>query len=543
VSPRPPFDPARARGAAAAPTPAASASASTSADGADRPWTVSETAERIGRVLLDHLPGRIRVTGEVSNLSDRNHWFFSLKDDDAVLRCVAWASRARRFGFVPDRGDQVVATGTIQFYGPQGQCQLYVEQLEPAGAGPLEARFRALCAELRELGWFDPERKRPLPVFPRRIAVVTSTGGAAVQDVLDTMRRRCPAVEILLVNVRVQGANAAPEIVAALGTLARRHRELGLDAVLLTRGGGSLEDLWAFNERAVAEAVRDFPLPVVAAIGHETDVTVAELVADLRAATPTQAAVALGPDRRELLQQIEQTWRRLDQQIRVTLRGQGQSLDTFTARLGTPESRLAAAAARLASTRRALYGAHAQALHHHRHRWHEASARLERVRPVRQLLERERDVALLADRLARAATTRRLEARRRLSDLEADLGAVTNDAIDRRRERTTTLADRLRGLDPRLVLRRGYSITRTEGGRVLRDATAVAPGDRLVTRLASGEIASRAEPGRGDESPPPAAPSEPPPPENRPPSRPRPRRRRRRGGSDPGQMDLFRSSS
>ena len=278
---------------------------------ADAPWPVSKLAGAIQAVLADKLPRKLRVVGEISNLSARNHWFFSLKDGDASIRAVMFASAARRVSFDARDGLSVVATGRIDYYAAQGSVQLYVDALQAVGEGELEAAFRRLAAELREEGLFAPERKKPLPAYPRAIAVVTSRSAAALQDVRDTARRRWPGCRLVLVDVRVQGPSAAPQIAAALGRLSEGGAALGIDAVLLTRGGGSIEDLWAFNEPEVVRAVAACSLPTVAAIGHETDTTLAELAADARCATPTQAAMTLVPDEAQLREQTAQLHRRL----------------------------------------------------------------------------------------------------------------------------------------------------------------------------------------------------------------------------------------
>ena len=282
----------------------------------DRPMTVGELAGRIKRALADGLPGKVRVVGEVSNLSDRSHWFFSLKEDGAALRCVCFATNARRVGFAMRDGMQVVCTGRVDFYDAQGNVQVYVERIEPVGQGALELRLRQMIEELRGLGYFDPEHKLAIPTMPTRIAVVTSRSAAALQDVVNTVHQRWAGCRLYLYDVRVQGETAGGEIAEALRNLSEHGGKLGIDAIILTRGGGSIEDLWAFNERVVADAVYDCRLPIVAAIGHETDTTVAELVADLRCATPTQAAMTLAPDRASLEHQMHQ----LGQRLTLTLR-------------------------------------------------------------------------------------------------------------------------------------------------------------------------------------------------------------------------------
>jgi exodeoxyribonuclease VII large subunit len=218
---------------------------------------------------------------------------------------VLFANVVRKHRIVLRDGLEVVVTGSLEFYAKAGKLSFIGTNAQPVGAGALDLAFKQLCEELRGLGWFDEVRKRPLPTFPRRVAVITSRSSAALQDVLDTMRRRCPAVEVALVDARVQGESAAAELRAKLVALSLRHREMGVDAIIITRGGGSAEDLWAFNDRALAEAILKCPVPVVAAIGHETDTTIAELVADVRAATPTQAAMRLTPDGDTLLEQVD----------------------------------------------------------------------------------------------------------------------------------------------------------------------------------------------------------------------------------------------
>jgi len=282
----------------------------------DPPLTVGELAGQIKRALADGLPRKVRVVGEISNLSDRTHWFFSLKDEGAALRCVCFATNAKRVGFAVRDGMQVVVAGRVDFYDAQGSVQLYVDAIEPVGQGALELRLRQMIEELRGLGYFDPEHKKPLPAMPMKIAVVTSRSAAALQDVIHTAEKRWPGCRLYLYDVRVQGESACGEIARALHNLSSHGQRLGIDAIILTRGGGSIEDLWAFNERAVADAVYQCTLPVVAAIGHETDTTVAELVADLRCATPTQAAMTLVPDHEVLSHQTHQLGQRLGLALR-----------------------------------------------------------------------------------------------------------------------------------------------------------------------------------------------------------------------------------
>jgi exodeoxyribonuclease VII large subunit len=442
----------------------------------DEPLTVSQLALRIDAALKGGLPGPVRVRGEISNFRVRTHWYFALKDAAAVVDCVMFASATKRAGVAPADGMQVVVTGQVDFHAASGRVSLIVERVEPVGQGALAARLRAMVEELRRLGWLDPARKRPLPTFPRRVAVITSRGGAALQDVLATMRKRCPAVAVLVVDVRVQGEGAAEDIARAVRLVGSRHERLGVDVILLTRGGGSMEDLWAFNERVVAEAIVHSPIPVVAAIGHETDVTVAELVADERGATPTQAAMRLTPDTAALLRQIDATGRRLAGQVRRLVQAERRRVESLAVRpvladaralLGRPRDRLGDAAADLKS-------AMSSATDRRRRRLDELALRLERQRPAAvqaRLAERVRSVA---GRLRRGMSV----------------------LLARHLSRVEALERHLRGVGPMAVLERGFSLTLGPDGRVVRRVADVSPGDVLQTRLIDGSIHSVVRPER-----------------------------------------------
>lgn len=387
--------------------------------------TVSEVTRLIRTTLELHVPSPLRVIGEVSNLSTRKHWYFSLKDDQSVLGCVAWVSAARTFGFVPEEGTEVVATGHVSYYGPQGRTQFYVSRLEPVGEGALELKFRAMCEELRRLGYFDEDRKKPLPVFPRRIAVITSGSGAAVQDVIATAAQRCRAVGLVVLDVRVQGDGAAEQVAAAIRRVDRDAARLAIDAILVTRGGGSAEDLWAFNERVVADAVFTCRLPLMAAIGHESDTSVIELVADARAATPTQAVMLLIPSADELTGQLDH----LDQRLRLLVK---RHLERHRQRLDT-------------AARSALL----------------------------------RDPGALVQR-----------AREKLAGAAGRLGRATTVHARRRRDRAEALGRQLEAVNPRRVLKRGYSYTTTAAGGLVSSVGDVRDGDAIVTHVADGSIDS-----------------------------------------------------
>lgn len=489
--------------------------------------SVTQLAARIEEALA-RVVSPLRVIGEVSGFRDRTHWYFDLKDAQSIVNCVMFASAAKKAGFTPTIGQEVVATGRVEFYAKGGKVTLLIEKLEPVGAGALELAYRALCEELRNLGWFAPERKRRLPTFPRRIAIVTSKTGAALQDVLVTMHKRCPAVGALVVDVRVQGENAAAEIAEAIRYLSANAGTLAIDAILVTRGGGSMEDLWAFNERIVAQAIFECAIPVVAAIGHETDTTIAELVADERGATPTQAAMRLTPDRAALLHQLTALQRRLASDVskRVRLdqeRVRGLARHALFSDPGSLVERARKAVNALDSRLSSAAGAR---LARARERLHRLEARLERRRPAAVHAATMARVESLAARLGLAMRVR-LD-RRAVQAMSERLTRAGGLAIREARSRLESAHRQLIAVGPQGVLERGFSCTMTEDGRALRSASEARAGSRLRTRLAKGEVRSIVE---GGASAPPPLPTSAPAAE-------RPRRLAR-PRQDPNQPDLF----
>jgi exodeoxyribonuclease VII large subunit len=392
---------------------------------------IAELTQEIKGLLEDGFAD-VWVAGEVSNLARpaSGHLYLTLKDATAQLRAVIWRGIALRLRFDPQDGQEVIARGRVSVYPPRGEYQLLIEELHPKGLGALELALRQLKEKLFVRGYFDPCRKKPLPRVPRRLALVTSPTGAAVRDMLEVLARRWPAVEVVVCPVRVQGEGAAQEIAAAIGLLNRLHASgaLAVDVLIVGRGGGSLEDLWAFNEEAVADAIFASRIPVVSAVGHEIDVTIADLVADHRALTPTYAATAVVPDRQELLAGLHDLEARLH--------------DGMTRRLDLARRRLDDLAGR---------------------------------RAFRLPMERVRDEE------------------RRLDDWAERLQRAGRQRFQRSRERLDATAARLESVSPLGVLARGYSLTQTEAGDVLRDAAAVRPGDRVRTRLHRGRIVAKVE--------------------------------------------------
>ncbi|MDG4594139.1 MAG: exodeoxyribonuclease VII large subunit [Candidatus Contendobacter sp.] len=300
-------------------------------------YTVSRLNQDVRALLEGEFPS-LWVEGEVSNLSrpSSGHFYFSLKDAKAQIRCALFQNRAFLFRDCPRNGQQVLVRGRVSLYEPRGDFQLIVEYVEEAGAGALRRAYDALRLKLEREGLFAPEHKRPLPRFPRRIGVITSPTGAAIRDVLTTLRRRCPSLPVLLYPVPVQGDGAAQEIARAIRRASERR---DCAVLLLARGGGSLEDLQAFNQETVARAVFDCAIPLVTGIGHEIDVTIADFVADLRAATPTAAAELASPDRLEWLRQVRLLEERLDRALQRRLAHQNQRLAELTRRLDRVQPR------------------------------------------------------------------------------------------------------------------------------------------------------------------------------------------------------------
>lgn len=395
------------------------------------------TVSQITRQIKDAVEGNfpyVYVLGEVSNCTraGSGHIYLTLKDDAAQLRAVMWRSAAARLRFDVHDGLEVIAVGPVELYEARGTYQLVIEQLVPQGLGALELAFRQLCAKLEAEGLFAPERKRPLPRFPQRIALVTSPSGAAVRDMLQVILRRWPGASVVVVPVAVQGEGAAAQIADALRSV---HRIPGVDVVIAGRGGGSLEDLWAFNEEIVARAIVACRIPVVSAVGHEIDVTVADLVADRRALTPSEAGELVVPHRDEVRAGLG----RLEQRLMHALRRQAHSsralLEGLASRrvFARPAERLHALGQRLDDIEARLCCGAARRVERGRQHLHSLAGRLEALSPLK-VLERGYSVT------------------RRLSD-----------------------------------------------GTVLCTTAGVAPGEQIETRLARGSITSRVETVRSDD--------------------------------------------
>jgi len=432
-----------------------------------RPLTVSELSAEI-RSLLEGELGERHVEGEISNcrLWNTGHLYFTLKDDGAQIRAVMFRSSVRQLKFRPEDGLHVVARGRVSVYPPKGEYQIVCDQMEPRGLGALQLAFDQTKKRLQAEGLFDAARKRPLPALPRKIGVVTSLDGAAVRDILKVLARRYPNAHIVIRPSRVQGDDAAADLRRGLDLIGRVP---GVDVVIIGRGGGSIEDLWAFNDEELARAIASCPVPVVSAVGHEVDFTIADFVADLRAPTPSAAAEMVVAHREELCGRID---RHSDRLVHLM----AASIERRRARVQRLSSARGLAGL---ETRLAMRARHAAELTH-------LLARGGRT----GLQRRERTLASLAQRLDARAPHRRLQALRgRLSSATERLGAAAERARHRGDVRLRSLAGRLENLSPLGVLARGYALCWDDAhGRLVRDASQVASGDRVRVKLARGQL-------------------------------------------------------
>jgi exodeoxyribonuclease VII large subunit len=427
-------------------------------------FTVSRL-NREARALLERGLGSLWLEGEVSNLSrpGSGHWYFSLKDEAAQVRCAMFRQRNLLVRFAVRDGAQVLARGRVSLYEARGEFQVVIEHLEEAGEGLLRRRFEELKQRLAAEGLFDSRHKQPVPVLPRRVGVITSPTGAAIRDILHVLARRFPAIPVLIYPVAVQGAAAPREIEQAIALAGRRH---DCDVLILARGGGSLEDLWAFNDEAVARAIFACPVPLVTGVGHEVDVTIADFVADERAPTPSAAAERVVPDRAEWLRTTDVAARRLALAMQRRLMDDGQSLAVLERRLA-----------------RVHPGA---VLRQHAQRLDELESRMKLA--LRSRLQHEAACHEAArGALLRASPLLRLAALRlRLEGAAQRLRVAARDGVGENRRRFELALRTLDAVSPLATLGRGYAIVTDAAGHVVQDAADVQPGQRVTARLARG---------------------------------------------------------
>ncbi|HBP42884.1 MAG: exodeoxyribonuclease VII large subunit [Vreelandella alkaliphila] len=428
--------------------------------------SVSQLNQR-AKQTLERDVGEVWVEGELSNVSRpaSGHIYFTLKDDRAQIRCALFRQRAR-FVSAPMRdGDQVKLRGRVSLFEPRGDYQLIADAVQAAGLGELLAAFERLKAQLEGEGVFA--NTRPLPFPPRKILILSSASGAAIRDVLAVLAARWPLADVTLIPVPVQGNEAAPAMISALGLLNRQARlDPDQDVVLITRGGGSLEDLWAFNNEHLARAIFHSRLPVMSAVGHEVDVTLADFAADMRAPTPSAAAERLVPDQHALKQQLIQAENRLQRAMQARLERDSQRLDTLRARLRHPGEQL------------------------ERQRQHVTALCQRLQRAIQQTVQQQQvRVTQLSKRLASQDMVRlhRTE-QERVSQLQRRLASAMQRALEVRQARLSSAARELNAISPLAVLGRGYAIAQDEKGHVIRRAEDTAPGQKLSLRLGEGRL-------------------------------------------------------
>ena len=432
-----------------------------------RALTVSELNHQ-ARHLLESSFMQVWVEGELSGFSrpSSGHWYFSLKDQKCQIRCAMFRGANQRIRTLPREGDQIRIRGKVTLYENRGDFQIIVEHLEPAGLGALQQAFEALKARLQSEGLFDPARKKPIPATPRHIGVITSPTGAAIHDILTVLKRRCPAIPITLYPTAVQGQAATADIVQAIDR-AQRH---GLaDVLIIGRGGGSLEDLWCFNEEAVARAIAACPIPTVSAVGHEVDVTIADFVADLRAPTPSAAAEKISPDQQDWLRRLTEQQGRLGQSARRLLQRLDNQLGHLSARLRDPRRELLEKAQRM----------------------DELELRLNKA--IRNRLDQQKQQTdYLLQRMSAQSPRRTLKtASEQTQQLEERLTLAARHLLRQKDERLQHIAQTLHVVSPLTTLGRGYAIVRDDQGRIVRKAGDLETGDQITARLGRGSVSAQ----------------------------------------------------
>ncbi len=427
--------------------------------------------------LLEIQIGEVWVEGEISNLKRQGsgHWYFSLKDEGAQIQCAMFGARRKPGNEVMEDGVKVRVFAEASVYEARGTLQIIVQKVERAGAGDLQARFEALKRKLQAEGLFDAARKRPIPKFPRTVGIVTSDTGAAIRDILNILQRRAPWVQPVLFPVRVQGKGAEFEIAAAIEKMGSPERfgHPRCDVLIVGRGGGSLEDLWNFNEEVVARAIAASPIPVISAVGHEIDFTIADFVADLRAPTPSAAAELAVPDGAELADRLRRLERRMTMVTTQRLREAHATVEGLKrgALRRDGERLLREPVMRLDSLRARLASAAGQALEQSARKLGEARAAHRAIHPLRVIGRRGEGLDALRTTLHR-------------------LGAA---GMERQEKRLAALKSLLRTLGPESAFQRGFSITMDQHGEIIRSVKDVPPGGTLRTKLADGEILSKTD--------------------------------------------------
>nr|WP_242444489.1 exodeoxyribonuclease VII large subunit [Advenella sp. S44] len=432
--------------------------------------SVGQLNRRVGRLLEEGVP-MLWVTGEISNFvrASSGHWYFTLKDERAAVRAVMFRGKTAMLDFVPASGDRIDVRARVTLYEPRGDYQLQVESLRRAGQGNLYEQFLAIRARLQQEGLLDASRKLPLPAFAHRVGVITSLGAAALHDVLSALTRRAPHVSIVIYPTAVQGRDAATEIMSALAQAQMRNE---VDALLLVRGGGSMEDLWSFNDESLARLIAASRIPIVSGVGHETDFTIADFVADLRAPTPTAAAELVCRPRQEIINDIVGLTDRLSRHQQRMLENYSLRLDRLTGRLVSPAQKIRSDRVRVIHALRQLDSSMNTELAHKKNR-----------------------VALLNQSLEHAAP-QVAHARSRIAAVLARLDRAADRFMNQTQRRFERAHTQFETINPRAVLGRGYAIVYDETGRVQRDPAILQEGQALTVELEKGTQQVRVIPNR-----------------------------------------------
>lgn len=455
----------------------------------DAPLSVKRLLEQI-KARIEAPFSAVCVVGEVSNLrTSGKHWYFTLKEEGAALQCAVWGSAQRLLQHSPQNGDRVVAKGSLNLYVAGGSLTLAVTSCEKAGVGDLQAQLRQLEAELRAEGWFDRPR-RPLPRFPQRLGVVAALGGAALRDVLEVCAKRAPGLDLLLAPAAAQGDRCVPENLLALQEIQDAH--WGCDAILMVRGGGSLEDFWAFNDPRLVRAVAECRLPIVTGVGHEIDTTLVDLAADFRAATPSHAALLATPDLATLRSDLKGHTQALVHKIQWRLGGlettlnlliDSRGLEALPRRLDRSHERVATLLHRLQTTHGAMAAPG---------RFSDLHQRLHLAHPQRRLDEVSYRLSMLRQRLLHQARAAAGELDRpRLQDSIRRLEPAVTRLLRRALQRTELLNANLAGLDPKGPLKRGFALVLDAQGRPMTSAASIKSGEVARLQWLDGERTAR----------------------------------------------------
>ena len=500
-------------------------------------YTVRQLNTVIKAALEYNLPNRLTISGEVTNFkpASSGHWYFSLKDAGSVVPCVMWRSKTAR-SFTPENGMAILATGSVDVYVPHGRYQLIADKLEPAGTGALQIAFEQLVKKLRAEGLFEEKHKKPLPPYPERIAIITSETGAAVHDITDSIHNRWPCVKLLLYPVPVQGKGSAEKIAFALNDVNNRNNKLKIDLLIVGRGGGSLEDLWAFNEEPLARAIFNSSIPIISAVGHEVDTTIADLVADARASTPTRAGVAAVPDITEVMDKLNNTASKLLNNVSSRTEMASQRLLTIKASSAfrNPLIAIFNRQQQIDEIYNSLSNRLKNILTIIREKLQNSRDQIEKIEPHRLLATRKIEINNLSRRAFSAqqqminkttmglnniantlpetirskvaqirgmlerslSQAKKTEPYKQISKHKISLNKLNNRVLSAQREminkkniQLTRQISTLTGLNPKSVLSRGYSITTSaRTGKVITGPHDLEQGERIITELAEKKL-------------------------------------------------------